>query len=306
VHAPTRLHLTVACRFVSCRLYSRSGYQVALWLGQEFVAGLLAGAFVDGCLYPLDTLRARMQVGVLPTGMVRELVQLVRAEGIPALYKGLPLQMIASGPGCGIFYAVYEHSKLQLKPHLPNGPVRSSVAASLACAASLVVFTPVEVIKQRAMVKRGVGSMSILHSVLRDHGPLGLFAGGRGLSGLLCSVPYSAVYFLIYESLLSRRGALNEPPTLSQATGYGLISGIVAASLTNPCDVVRTRIQVGGSGLQPGGWIAMASHIVKSEGARGFSRGLLPRVLLLAPASALTVATFGWWMQAISCTTEPL
>jgi len=300
VHAPTRLHPTVARRFVPCRLYSRSGYLVALWLGQEFVAGLLAGAFVDGCLYPLDTLRARMQVRVLPTGMVRELVQLVLAEGIPALYKGLPLQMIASGPGCGIFYAVYEHSKLQLEPHLPNGPARSSIAASLACAASLVVFTPVEVIKQRAMVQRGVGSMSIIHSVMRDHGPLGLFAGGRGLSGLLCSVPYSAVYFLIYEALLSRRGSLHNPPTLPQATGYGLISGIVAASLTNPCDVVRTRIQVGGADLASGGWSAMALHIAKSEGARGFSRGLLPRVLLLAPASALTVATFGWWMEAIA------
>lgn len=279
-------------------IFAGTPHQVALWLGQEFTAGVLAGIFADGCLYPMDTIRARVQVKVQPTGVVRELINVVRVSGMPALFKGLPLQMVASGPGCGIFYAVYENSKKWLEPHVRNKPVRCSAAAAVACFASLAVFTPVEVIKQRAMVSRSVGAVTILRAYLRDHGPLDFFAGGRGLSGVLTSVPYSTIYFLVYESLLSWRGS--QSVSFSEAVQCGLIGGTVAAILTTPCDVVRTRLQVGVAALPAGGWMSMASHIAKTEGLRGFSRGLVPRVLQLAPSSALTIATFGWWMKVIA------
>ena len=281
---------------------SSTPHQVKLWLGQEFTAGVLAGAVADGLLYPLDTLRARVQVKVVHTGMVRELIEVVRMSGVQALYKGLPLQMVASGPGCGIFYFVYEHLQVALTPCMSNKPSRSSAAAAVACFASLAVFTPVEVIKQRAMVANGVGSLPLLRAMLRKHGPLGFFGGGRGLSGVLTSVPYSAIYFLVYESLLSRRASVHKDTAVSfrDTVWYGMAAGVAAASLTTPCDVVRTRLQVGGAPLPPGGWAGMAWHIAKTEGWRGFSRGVTPRVVMLAPASALTVATYGWWMQAIA------
>ena len=282
-------------------------HQVKLWLGQEFTAGLLAGAVADGLLYPMDTLRARLQVKVVRTGMVRELIEVVRVSGVRALYKGLPLQMVASGPGCGIFYCTYEHLQAVLKPWISNKPSRCSAAAAVACFVSLAVFTPVEVIKQRTMVANGAGSVSVLRAMLLKHGPLGFFEGGRGLSGVLTSVPYSAIYFLVYESLLSQRASVHKDTAVSfrDAVWYGMAAGVAAASLTTPCDVVRTRLQVGGAlcpgaMLPPGGWAGMASHIAKTEGWRGFSRGVMPRVVLLAPASAITIATYGWWLQAIA------
>jgi len=277
-------------------------HQVKLWLGQEFTAGLLAGAVADGLLYPMDTLRARLQVKVVHTGMVPELIEVVRVSGVRALYKGLPLQMVASGPGCGVFYFIYERAQVVLKPCISNKPSRCSAAAAVACFASLAVFTPVEVIKQRAMVANGVGSLPLLRAMLLKHGPLGFFGGGRGLSGVLTSVPYSAIYFLVYESLLSQRASVHKDTAVSfrDAVWYGMAAGVAAASLTTPCDVVRTRLQVGGAQLPPGGWAGMASHIAKTEGWRGFSRGVMPRVVLLAPASALTIATYGWWLQAIA------
>jgi hypothetical protein len=250
----------------------------------------------------MDTLRARVQVKVVQTGMVREFIEVVHKTGMPGLYKGLPLQMVASGPGCGIFYFAYEYLQVVLTPYVPNKPVRCSAAAAVACFASLAVFTPVEVIKQRAMVTQGVASFSMMRTMLLELGPQGFFGGGRGLSGVLTSVPYSAIYFLAYEGLLSRRGSVHMGTAVPfcDAVGFGLLAGVVAASLSTPCDVVRTRLQVGGARLPPGGWAGMASHIAKTEGWRGFSRGMMPRILLLAPASALTIATYGWWMQVIA------
>lgn len=284
-----------------------------LWPGAEFLAGTVAGGVVDAALFPLDTIRARVQVHIQSRGMLPEAVAIVRGEGFRALFKGLPVQLLASGPGCGIFYAAYTAGKSAIP--IRNDPMRHSVAAAAACFASLAIFTPVEVVKQRTMLQCGVGCWSILARLLREQGIGGLYCGG--FAGALTSVPYSACYFLVFEHLLSMRNTHSAgdrsqyastltpsllpspppspPPSFVDSVGCGLIAGALAAALTNPCDVVRTRIQVG----HGSDWRAVATHIAKSEGVSGFCRGLAPRVLMLAPASALTIATFGWWMKII-------
>jgi hypothetical protein len=45
--------------------------------------------------------------------------------------------------------------------------------------------------------------------------------------------------------------------------------------------------------------LSVACQIAATDGAAGFFRGVLPRVLMLAPASALTTATFGAWSTVI-------
>ena len=57
----------------------------------DFACGAVGGALADTCLFPLDTLRARLMVSpVVGRGMLREGLALVRSEGAGALYKGLP------------------------------------------------------------------------------------------------------------------------------------------------------------------------------------------------------------------------
>ena len=46
----------------------------------------------------------------------------------------------------------------------------------------------------------------------------------------------------------------------------------------------------GGGGLGAG--LSLARHIALTEGPAGFARGLLPRMLLLAPVSSLTIAFY--------------
>ena len=66
--------------------------------------------------------------------------------------------------------------------------------------------------------------------------------------------------------------------------------------------------QVGGVGLAACGRavdtarrssLSVACQVAATEGTAGFFRGVLPRVLMLAPASALTTATFGAWITVI-------
>lgn len=265
----------------------------------DFLAGALAGAAADVTLYPMDTIRARLMVSPAARGVLREGLQLVRSEGTPALYKGLGAHLLASLPGNGMFYFAYEAARAAAAAHM-GASAAASVAAVAGCLASLLIYTPMEVVKQRAMVTRGADSASILRSLLRDEGAAGLY---RGLgAAALTWAPYFSLYFYAYEALTGRLFGVpaGEQPPFATALGCGLVAGIGASSLTNPFDVVKTRMQVGAiglgaktaaAGIGDSAW-AVARHISATEGAAGFTRGLLPRVLLLAPLSSLTIAFY--------------
>ena len=207
------------------------------------MAGALAGAAADTATFPLDTIRARVMVRALPGGMLHELTSLVRGEGVGALYKGLPIQLLASGPGCGLFYGTYETAKTCLRawvPHKLNDHAQHALAAGAACLTSMLVYTPVEVIQQRAMVQRGVGSWSVLSILLKSEGVAGLYRGWG--AGILTSVPYSMIYFLVYEALQAQvypylgPWATYDAPPVPEHAGCGATPACQSA-----CVSVRVR-----------------------------------------------------------------
>ena len=88
----------------------------------DFVCGALAGAAADMCLFPLDTIRARMVVMANPrAGLLREGLNLARSEGAGALYKGLGVHLLASVPSNGIFYSTYEAARTAVQVHAASG-----------------------------------------------------------------------------------------------------------------------------------------------------------------------------------------
>ena len=79
---------------------------------------------------------------------------------------------------------------------MPHG-MRTGTPVRAGCLASLAIYTPMEVVKQRAMVTRGMSSAVVLRTLLKKEGPAGLF---RGIgAGALTWAPYFTVYFLAYE-----------------------------------------------------------------------------------------------------------
>ena len=108
-------------------------------MSAEFVCGAAAGALADTCMFPFDTLRTRLMVRASARGMVAEGAALVRAEGVRALYKGLPVQLLASLPGNGLFYATYEAVKALAAERLSMPAAIHAVAGAAACVASLTV-----------------------------------------------------------------------------------------------------------------------------------------------------------------------
>jgi len=95
--------------------------------------------------------------------------------------------------------------------------------------------------------------------------------------------------------LQARRGFL-----VNFVAGAG--AGILAASLTTPIDVVKTRRQmsihaIADSHHYPPSSRAILEAIVQEEGFKGLFKGIVPRTVKVAPACALMVASYEFFKQ---------
>ena len=64
---------------------------------------------------------------------------------------------------------------------------------------------------------------------------------------------------------------------------------MTAAVIMTPVDVVKTRLMTGGA---EGGIVGTFSTILKDEGAGTLMKGVVPRVMFLAPLAALTLSLY--------------
>ena len=190
-------------------------------------------------------------------------------------------------PANGIFYATFEAVRLALAESPLHAPSAAGVAAAAGCLASVVIYSPMEVVKQRAMVGKGASSLSALRDILKLDGPLGLYRG-VGASAVTWA-PYFFSYFWAYDLLTSTIGGVpaNEQPPFLVALGCGLAAGFGASAITNPMDVVKTRLMVGGGAIggsaagldarrrrQSGDARAAAAATGKGGGGGGLGAGL--------------------------------
>ena len=151
------------------------------------LAGGLSGICVDLLLYPLDTLKTRLQVRsgtALPPFSVR------------AFYRGLASSMLSSFPCAATFWLVYKGTEERLR----GGASASSLsyalapmaASSLAEACVCAIRTPFDVVKQQLQAGLHQGSTAgALRAILRAEGLPGLYVGlsSAGASGALFPPP---------------------------------------------------------------------------------------------------------------------
>ena len=91
-------------------------------LVQGMFAGAIAGAAVDLVLYPLDTIKTRLQ-----TNSMKELSM----QALPGLYSGLLSSLAGHVPSSALFFAIYQTSKVYwLEPSFGEGAVSAQILAS--------------------------------------------------------------------------------------------------------------------------------------------------------------------------------
>lgn len=156
---------------------------------KALIAGGFAGFAVDVSLFPLDTLKTRLQS---PQGFIK-------AGGFKGIYKGLSAAALGSAPGAALFFSTYETSKALLKDSLPLS-VTHMVAASCGEVIACLIRVPTEVVKQRYQANMIVSSNNLFQSIgniFKIEG-LGGFYKGFGIT-IMREIPFSLVQFPMYE-----------------------------------------------------------------------------------------------------------
>ncbi|KAI3667793.1 hypothetical protein L6452_42862 [Arctium lappa] len=273
---------------------------------QFMIAGSVAGMVEHMAMFPIDTIKTRMQVlGSCPiksVGLRQALQSILKSDGPAGLYRGIGAMGLGAGPAHAVYFSVYEICKEAFSRQHPDNPVAHAAAGVFATVASDAVFTPMDMVKQRLQLGSGSpykGVFDCVKTVLKEEGFGAFYASYR--TTILMNAPFTAVHFATYEA--AKRGLLGVSPDIGggderlvvHATA-GAAAGALAAAVTTPLDVVKTQLQcqgVCGCDRYVNGSIRdVLRTIVKKDGYRGLLRGWMPRMMFHAPAAAICWSTY--------------
>ena len=170
------------------------------------------------------------------------------------------------------------------------------VAASASGVLTLTLTNPVWVVKTRLCLQTHTrqysGFSDALFKIGRQEGLRGLYSGFvPGLFG----VSHGAVQFMAYEEMKNRyHNYRQQEITTKLGTAeyltFAALSKLLAAFITYPYQVVRTRLQ--NTETKYSGSLDCIRKIFTLEGGIGFYKGLTPNLLRVVPATMITFVVY--------------
>ncbi|KAJ1918485.1 S-adenosylmethionine transporter [Mycoemilia scoparia] len=272
-----------------------------LSLHQCLIAGGMAGTAVDTALFPLDTIKTRLQskAGFRASG------------GFKGVYSGLSSAIIGSAPSSAIFFVCYENVKFALSQNKNisenYSPFIHMVAASCGEVGACLVRVPTEVVKQRLQAKHYNSLYLALTNIYKTEGLMGFYRGY--LSTVVREIPFTCIQFPVYEFLKKRYSQYKKQESILpwEAAVAGSIAGGLSAAVTTPLDVVKTRLMlsskveatVGVSGCNGGGGSAnyagvlpTIKRIAKEEGVSALFKGVVPRTIWISIGGCIFLGAY--------------
>ncbi|RVD82671.1 uncharacterized protein DFL_007089 [Arthrobotrys flagrans] len=227
-------------------------------------------------------------------------------------------------------------SSSPLTSHFPVTMI-NTCSGGIAGGLATSITYPFDLLRTRFAASKGVGGSGggvytsirgAVTGIWRDEGICGFYRGGA--AAVIQIVPYMGLFFGSYEGVKAGLLRLPSPtsylppeitktakdhPIISSIAGRGsidaiagILGGIVAKTGVFPLDTIRKRLQVQGPtrgkyvhGDIPvyEGVVRCGREVVRREGWRGLYRGLAVSLVKAAPASAVTMWTYGRAVEVV-------
>ncbi|KAG8899594.1 Fe(2+) transporter [Tulasnella sp. 403] len=279
-------------------------------LGVNMLAGALAGISEHAVMFPVDSIKTRMQVfsaasgGSTYTGVVNAFSRISSTEGLRTLWRGVASVIMGAGPAHAVHFGMYEFVKDLAGGNKPgHHPLATAIAGAAATTANDALMNPFDVIKQRMQLHNSQyrSVLQCARTVYRTEGLSAFYVSYP--TTLLMTIPFTAAQFTTYEYIKQVLNPTNIYSPITHVVSGGL-AGAVAAASTTPLDVAKTLLQTRGTSSDPqirnARGMADAFRIIwQKDGIRGFSRGLTPRVLTHMPSNALCWLSYEFFKMAI-------
>ncbi|KZT59902.1 mitochondrial carrier [Calocera cornea HHB12733] len=281
-------------------------------VGVNMLAGAMAGISEHAVMFPVDSIKTRMQVfstspAAVYSGIGNAVARISSTEGLRTLWRGVASVIVGAGPAHALYFGTYEIVKEATGGNRPgHHKLTTRIAWAGACAtiAHDALMNPFDVIKQR-MQLYGSSYRSVTQcarSVYQNEGMIAFYVSYP--TTLMMTVPFTAIQFSTYESM---KKFLNPQGTYSPLTHVmaGGIAGGVAGAITTPLDVAKTLLQTRGTSddiriRNARGMVDAFKIIWQRNGIWGFSRGLTPRVLTYMPSNALCWLCYEFFSRYIA------
>ncbi|KAF7718923.1 Uncharacterized protein PECH_006264 [Penicillium ucsense] len=335
-HVPYKTHTTASLKNIPPNLGITACCREVFWVGNN----------AEICLFgaPDGILRTPAQPGIdcaveetqrrTFTSTFDGLRKIARNEGLWTLWRGLSPTLMMGIPANIIYFAGYDWLRTD-----DRSPIKQRisdvyapfVAGAIARTAAAAATSPVEMFRTRLQATPGHGAghfkatLEGLYQMTQTSGYTSLWRG-LGLT-MWRDVPFSGLYWWGYEKVKeglqrTRQNGSHHPDSEkdapSSSTAFfesfiaGATSGSLAAFVTTPFDVGKTRQQVyrhmdhgGASNGTPSASSAskavvpeqlslpkFLAHILKEEGMSGLFKGWGARCLKVAPACAIMISTY--------------
>lgn len=266
--------------------------------------------------------------------------KIARNEGLTTLWRGLSPTLLMAVPANVIYFAGYDWMRASDKSPIKarvSDQYAPLVAGSVARVLAAIAVSPIEMLRTRMQASHPTSTASVmketiggLKEMVSTDGYRSLWRG-LGLT-LWRDVPFSAFYWWGYEygretleglrvrsegddllpgSDLSRSrrrsmGELDHKTVLIDSFIAGATSGAIAAFITTPFDVGKTRQQTlrhtkdktpvdtakGYVRPEDRSMPRFIWHIFRTEGAAGLFKGWAARCLKVAPACAIMISSY--------------
>lgn len=287
-------------------------------------------------------------------GSIDAVQKIITNEGILSLWRGLSATLAMSVPSTVIYYSMYDKLKIRFNDYLTthdhtliNLPTTSTLsnnnnkhnnnrselqlsslspllAGTTARTMTTAIVSPVELIRTRTQASsKSIPAISMIRQEVSRGGVTSLW---RGLYPTLWrDVPFSAVYWTVYEAIKHRLFThwqkqelklhqqqhrnttlrshihLHDRYVVTAAFISGATSGMIAATLTHPFDLVKTRRQIdmyanishnNTNTRVPVSTYQVLRTVVENEGITALWSGWTPRVFKIAPACSIMIASY--------------
>ncbi|TMW63131.1 hypothetical protein Poli38472_002072 [Pythium oligandrum] len=293
---------------------------------RHFVAGAVGGMTAAIITSPLEVVKTRLQIragrdafnGAKSLSTFGVMRSICRTESVFGLWRGITPTLIGVMPARAIYFGTYSRVKEHLSSHGLTGRFYNFTAAATAGSLSATLVCPIWVVKTRLqlmpahaevpvlrpnVLSLGVGAArnmttmapktaprftsirQVALDMYRTEGPRAFF---RGLSASYWGISESAIQFVLYEEC---KAHIEEPSHLKYFLAAGACK-LVAAALTYPHEVVRTRMRdqrapVGSKDLKYRTMLQSIATIFKEEGTRGLYGGMSAHLMRVVPNAAI-------------------
>jgi dicarboxylate transporter 10 len=261
----------------------KSSIRYPFWFGGS-ASGMAA------CVtHPLDLVKVRLQTRTAdaPKNMSGTFVNILRNDGVLGLYSGLSASLLRQLTYSTVRFGIYEEMKSRYGKADPSFPMLivmastsgfvGGVAGNFADVLNVRMQHDASLpLEQRRNYKHAVDGMI---RMAREEGMLSWFRGW--LPNSCRAAAMTASQLASYDVV--KRALLDYTPLKDNLTTHfsaSFLAGLVAATVTSPIDVIKTKVM---SSNQKQGILQLIGDIYRTDGVRWMFKGWVPSFLRLGP-----------------------